>query len=473
LISLVEQGWCIPGHSDLRHSLEFRIAFTARRFESCVSCMKRRREKRFCWMLTVFIVPRRVVRAFLPSTKLVLPLRSNFSLQAPCTAKSRTSRTRIRQQSSLASAEYCGEESAETSSPPLFQVHSKFEPTGDQPYAIDQLVRQLKQGQKYNVLKGATGTGKTFVMSHIIARHGKPTLVLVHNKTLAAQLARELRSFFPNHAVELFISAFKSYRPEFYKETTGTYCAKKSTTDADIEALRHLATRSLVTRKDVVVVASVSCIFGLGLPSDYLDACTYLQVGQVLDHDFIEDLERMLYQYVGEDHDKFARGTYQWRETINDSGRKLCTYTFWPPQEGFTMRVELERISAESYKVTAISQGVISGMESVRQAAIFPARHYVVSDDKLQEAIARIDEELKERVKELLSEKKKDNAARLQQRTLNDVMKIREQGYCKGMENYSRHLSGRAAGEPPGTLMDYLGDEWLLIVDESHVADHV
>ncbi|GKY98184.1 hypothetical protein MPSEU_000776200 [Mayamaea pseudoterrestris] len=469
-------GFEVAGCEVLVHVSRWHFALLHLRLPRELFRMARRTKKIQSMILTVLVASRRNVRAFRASSSLLVrPIvrdhRWQHALASSALTRSKLLRTKTF--SSLAVSDLSVVDDIEGVAPPLFQVHSKFEPTGDQPYAIEQLSQQLQDGQKFNVLKGATGTGKTFVMSHIIARHGKPTLVLVHNKTLAAQLARELRSFFPTHAVELFISAFKTYRPEFYKETTGTYCAKKSTTDADIEALRHIATRSLVTRKDVVVVASVSCIFGLGLPSDYLEASTHLKVNQVLDHEFIDDLERMLYQDVKDEHDKFARGSYEWRETMDDSGRKEFIYTCWPPQEGFPMRVELQQVGAKTFKVTALYQGDNSGMEPVRELTIFPARHYVVPDHKLQEAMSRIEEELRERVDELMLDEKVDQretAARLQKRTWNDLMMMQERGFCKGMENYSRHLAGRAAGEPPGTLMDYMGKEWLLIVDESHVT---
>lgn len=377
------------------------------------------------------------------------------------------SRKRLRLQSTSAASTTCDQTSPSAS---LFEVVAPYEPTGDQPQAIANLHQQLLDGQQFNVLKGATGTGKTFVMSHIIARNGKPTLIMVHNKTLAAQLARELRSFFPNNAVELFISSFKSYVPESYNESAGRYIAKKSVIDAQLEALRHSATRALVTRKDVVVVASVSCIYGLGLPSEYLDASTALEMGQILDDDFIHALERMLYDDNGGADDTFKRGEYQCRNSVNQDGSMLKSYTVWPPQEVYPVRAVLRQLAGESYEVTGLFKGNSTGMKPIRQINLFPARHYVVPDDHLDEALLNIEEELQGRVKELLTERKVVEAERLQKRTLNDLMMIRERGFCKGMENYSRHLSGRAAGEPPATLMDYLGDEWLLIVDESHAT---
>jgi excinuclease ABC subunit B len=367
-----------------------------------------------------------------------------------------------------------------------FEVTAKFDPMGDQPEAIAKLLQQLNEGDRFSILRGITGTGKTLVMSHVIANHGKPTLVLCHNKTLAAQLTRELRAFLGKSAVELFVSYYNHYVPESFVETTGKYTAKKSSVNADIDVLRHRATRALLTRRDVVVVASVSCIYGLGLPKEYLDASMELQVGGddlVSWNDLLEKMGSMLYTENGND-DEFERGHYQWAET--DDG-KCKTITVWPPHEKFPMQIELQQVQEQQangnndddddndnklMQVTAIREGSQQGQSSLSYTRIFPAKHHVISEGRLEEACIKIEDEMRDRVKELLQEGKRPEADRLQQRVINDLMMLRETGFCSGGENYSRHFAGRDAGEPPDTLMDYLGlhGDWLLVVDESHVA---
>lgn len=355
-----------------------------------------------------------------------------------------------------------------------FQVTAPYEPTGDQPQAIQQLQQQLKEGDKFSILQGITGTGKTFVISHVIANHGKPTLVLCHNKTLAAQLARELRGFLGNNAVELFVSYYNHYVPESFVETSGTYIAKKSSVNDEIDALRHRATRALLERRDVVVVASVSCIYGLGLPAEYLDASTSLRVGEEVDlHDLVAELERML--YTRPEQEDMERGNYQLSSVLDTTGRRgsnIHVLSLWPPHERYPIRIEIETTSSSTSTIRSIDTQGGSTIDSIH---VFPAKHHVMTEDQVEQACLRIEDELKERVEELTSEGKHVEAQRLQQRVLQDLLMLRETGFCSGGENYSRHFAGRAAGEPPDTLMDYLGlsgenGDWLLVVDESHVT---
>lgn len=355
-----------------------------------------------------------------------------------------------------------------------FEVTASYEPTGDQPEAIQQILKQLEEGDRFSILRGITGTGKTFVMSHCIAKHGQPTLILCHNKTLAAQLARELRSFLGNNAVELFVSFYNHYIPESYNEVTGSYVAKKSSINQEIDAMRHRATRALLMRQDVVVVASVSCIYGLGLPKDYLEASMNLQVGDIIEkspEDFLSRLDSMLYVNEQTD-DEFGRGTYQYSRTSDE-----CDILLWPPHESFPMKIQLtiepSFSSSSFWKVKSIQQGHAMGHLDIDSTCLFPAKHHVMSEERLEAACLDIEEECRQRVKQLKNENKFEEANRLQQRVANDLLLLRETGFCPGAENYSRHFGQRAAGEPPYTLMDYLGlngRDWLLMVDESHVT---
>jgi excinuclease ABC subunit B len=359
----------------------------------------------------------------------------------------------------------------------LFKVTAKFPPTGHQPKAIDQLTKQLLDGDKYSILQGITGTGKTLVMAHTIANvNVGPTLVLVHNKTLAAQLARELRAFLKENAVELFISYYDHYVPESFVETTGKYIAKKTAINKEIDALRHKATRALLTRDDVVVVASVSCIYGLGLPKEYLDNSMRLHAGTYLSwKDFMKSLDRMLYDVSVDDGD-FERGQYQlYEETLTDNKNRK-TIVLWPPHERFPMQIIMDQDSlmdSDRFRVASIRTGNQLGLTDITSIHIFPAKHHVIGEERLETACQAIEDELSHRVKELMAEGKYIESERLQQRTLNDLMIIRETGFCSGIENYSRHFAGKAAGERPDTLMDYLaasGRKWLLVIDESHVT---
>ena len=366
------------------------------------------------------------------------------------------------------------------SSSSLFRVTAKYSAAGDQPQAIQRLTEQLQQGDKFSVLRGITGTGKTFVMSHVIANIGKPCLVLCHNKTLAAQLARELRSFLSENAVELFVSYYNMYKPEAYIEASGTYLKKKSSVNAEIDALRHRATRSLLTRNDVVVVASVSCIYGLGFPKEYIDSSNEISVGQeVVFDDFCKMLDRMLYAPSDSD-DSFERGQYQ----ADDDLEPLRNIILWPPHDQYPMRITMEEVrpynnhisndGERSYVIKSIGYGNEKGFKLVASTQLFPAKHHVVSEESLQTAMELIENEMYEQVKLFRNSQKSEEAERIQSRVLQDLDLLRQHGYCHGCENYSRHMGQRDAGEPPDTLLDYFGfmgkRDWLLMVDESHVT---
>jgi excinuclease ABC subunit B len=354
----------------------------------------------------------------------------------------------------------------------VFEVTAPYEPTGDQPEAIQKLTSNLKNGEKFSILRGITGTGKTFVMSHVIANHGRPTLVLCHNKTLAAQLCRELRGFLSKNAVELFVSYYDHYVPESFVESSETFIAKKSSVNDEIDALRHRATRALLERKDVVVVASVSCIYGLGLPAEYLEASTSLQVGDTVElQELIDQLGTMLYSRPEEG---MLRGNYQLSSNLSngtDDATTTHVLSLWPPHERHPIRIEIESLSSNGLSRVKSILGQGGAMDSVH---VFPAKHHVMAEEQLEAALFSIELELKERVEELMAEGKVVEAQRLQQRVLTDLLMLKETGFCSGGENYSRHFAGRQAGEPPDTLMDYLGlsgnGDWLLVVDESHVT---
>lgn len=360
-----------------------------------------------------------------------------------------------------------------------FRVTAPFPPAGDQPEAIQQLVQRLNQGHCYSILRGVTGSGKTLVMSHVIAETQRPTLILCHNKTLAAQLARELRSFLKYNAVELFVSYYNHYRPEFVSETTGTYMGKKSSINADLDTLRHCATRSLLTRRDVVVVASVSCIYGIGMPEEYWEASTYLELGQTWTlEELCSRFDGMLYSLPEEEtgllRDELERGFYQ----IEDYGRGIIRINTWPSDDKFPVQIELQQTENRedsAYNIQAIRQGSATGFNPVDSKRLFPVRHFGLGDEEsMAIACQAIEEELHHRVKELRDQDKMVEADRLQARVMNDLYHLREHSFCKGIENYSRHLTGRAPGEAPTTLLDYFvrkfGEDWLLIVDESHVT---
>lgn len=338
-----------------------------------------------------------------------------------------------------------------------FQLVAPFKPTGDQPGAISKLVSGLQSQQRFQTLLGATGTGKTFTIAATIAQHQKPTLVLAHNKTLAAQLCNELRQFFPHNAVEYFVSYYDYYQPEAYIPTSDTYIEKTSAINEEIDMLRHSATRSLFESRDVIVVASISCIYGLGTPAEYLKAAIPLKVGMCIDQ---REMLRQLVsvQYSRNDID-LKRGNFRVRGDVVEIG---------PAYEDRIVRVEFFGDEIEAIRFIDPVTGEI--LHTVGGLNIYPARHFVTPEDTLEAACADIDFELKQRIVELETNGKLIEAQRIDQRTRYDLEMLREVGYCNGVENYSRHLARRNPGDPPECLIDYFPDDWLLVVDESHVT---
>ncbi|NEP66443.1 MULTISPECIES: excinuclease ABC subunit UvrB [Moorena] len=339
----------------------------------------------------------------------------------------------------------------------LFNLEAPFQPTGDQPQAISQLTTYLKAGNRIQTLLGATGTGKTFSVASVIEKVGKPTLLLAHNKTLAAQLCNELRGFFPHNAVEYFISYYDYYQPEAYIPVTDTYIEKTASINDEIDMLRHSATRSLFERRDVIVVASISCIYGLGIPSEYLKASIPLRVNTEVDQrQLLRDLVSV--QYSRNDLE-LGRGRFRVKGDVLEIG---------PAYEDRIIRVEFfgDEIDAIHY-VDPVTGGIFQSVEGVN---IYPARHFVTPDERLEEACNAIKAELEERLAQLEQAGNLLEAQRLEQRTRYDLEMLLEIGYCNGVENYSRHLAGRKLGEPPECLIDYFPEDWLLVVDESHVT---
>ena len=339
-----------------------------------------------------------------------------------------------------------------------FKIHSEYKPTGDQPEAIDKLVKGFENGEKFQTLLGVTGSGKTFTMANVIERIQKPTLVIAHNKTLAAQLYNEFKEFFPENAVEYFVSYYDYYQPEAYVPSTDTYIEKDSSVNDEIDKLRHSATSALFERKDVLIVASVSCIYGLGDPEDYKELMISLRTGMEKDRD---DVIRKLIeiQYDRNDMD-FQRGTFRVRGDVLEI----------IPAGKSESAIRVDFFGDEIEKITEIDilTGEIIGERN--HVAIFPASHYVTTQDKLKIAIERIEKELEERLDELRREDKLLEAQRLEQRTNYDIEMMKEMGFCSGIENYSRHLSLREAGSTPNTLIDFFPDDFLIIADESHVS---
>ena len=341
---------------------------------------------------------------------------------------------------------------------PEFKVVSKYKPTGDQPQAIEKLAEGFLDGKKFQTLVGVTGSGKTFTMANIIEKLQKPTLVIAHNKTLAAQLYSEFKEFFPNNAVEYFVSYYDYYQPEAYVPSTDTYIEKDSSINDEIDKLRYSATSALIERRDVLIVASVSCIYGLGDPDDYKKMMISLRPGMEKDRD---DVMRRLIeiQYDRNDMD-FQRGTFRVR------GDVLEIF----PVTSSESAIRVEFFGDEIDRITEIDvvTGEILGVRN--HISIFPASHYITPPDKMEIAIKRIEEELAQRLKELRSQDKLLEAQRLEQRTNYDIEMMREIGFCSGIENYSRHLSLREAGSTPNTLIDFFPDDFLIIADESHVS---
>ena len=338
-----------------------------------------------------------------------------------------------------------------------YQLHAPYSPKGDQPEAIKGLVAGVEAGERYQTLLGATGTGKTFTIANVIASTGRPALVLAHNKTLAAQLCNELREFFPNNAVEYFISYYDYYQPEAYVPVSDTYIAKTASINEEIDMLRHSATRSLFERRDVIVVASISCIYGLGIPSEYLKAAVKFEVGETLNlRSSLRDLVNN--QYSRNDLE-IARGRFRVRGDVLEIG---------PAYEDRLVRIELFGDEVEAIRYVDPTTGEI--LQSLETINIYPAKHFVTPKERLEDAIKEIRGELRERLDVLNEQGRLLEAQRLEQRTTYDLEMLEQVGYCNGVENYARHLAGRPAGTPPECLIDYFPDDWLLVVDESHVT---
>lgn len=339
-----------------------------------------------------------------------------------------------------------------------FKLHSEYKPTGDQPQAIEALVNGFKEGNQFQTLLGVTGSGKTFTMANVIQQLNKPTLVIAHNKTLAAQLYGEFKEFFPENAVEYFVSYYDYYQPEAYVPSSDTYIAKDSSVNEEIDKLRLSATASLIERKDVIIISSVSCIYGLGEPENFEKMMVSLRPGMNKDRD--EVIRKLIdTQYTRNDMD-FHRGTFRVRGDVVE---------IFPANRGETA-IRVEFFGDEIDRITEID--VLTGevKNSLEHISIFPASHYVVPQEQINRAALAIEQELEERVKFFKSEDKLLEAQRIAERTNFDVEMLRETGFCSGIENYSRHLAGAPEGVPPNTLIDYFPEEFLIIVDESHIT---
>src|SRR5690554_3419461 len=338
-----------------------------------------------------------------------------------------------------------------------FRVESDYRPSGDQPKAIDELARRVEAGEQNVVLLGATGTGKSATTAWLVERLQRPTLVMAHNKTLAAQLATEFRELLPNNAVEYFVSYYDYYQPEAYVPSTDTFIEKDSSINDEVERLRHSATNNLLTRRDVVVVASVSCIYGLGTPQEYVDRMVQLKVGDTMERD---DLLRRFVQMQYTRNDlAFTRGTFRVRGD---------TIEIIPVYEELAIRIEMfgDEIDA-LYTLHPLTGEVVRREESIH---LFPASHYVAGPERMERAISTIEAELAERLDELETQNKLLEAQRLRMRTTYDIEMMRQIGTCSGIENYSRHIDGRGPGTAPHTLLDYFPEDFLLVIDESHVT---
>ena len=340
----------------------------------------------------------------------------------------------------------------------IFKLHSEYKPTGDQPQAIEALVNGFKEGNQFQTLLGVTGSGKTFTMANVIQQLNKPTLVIAHNKTLAAQLYGEFKEFFPENAVEYFVSYYDYYQPEAYVPSTDTYIEKDSAINDEIDKLRHSATAALTERRDVIIIASVSCIYGLGSPIDYQNMTVSLRPGMERDRD--EVIRKLIdIQYTRNDMD-FHRGTFRVRGDVVEIF----------PASATDRAIRVEFFGDEVDRIQEIDVLTGEAMAELEHMVVFPASHYVVAPDKMERAILGIEEELKERVRQFKSEDKLIEAQRISERTHFDIEMLRETGFCSGIENYSRHLAGMPAGSMPHTLMDFFGDDYLIIVDESHIT---
>ncbi len=339
-----------------------------------------------------------------------------------------------------------------------FKLHAPYEPTGDQPQAIKALVDGFKEGNQFQTLLGVTGSGKTFTMANVIAALNKPTLIISHNKTLAGQLYSEFKEFFPENAVEYFVSYYDYYQPEAYVPQSDTYIAKDSSINDEIDKLRLSATAAMAERKDVIIVASVSCIYGIGSPDDYMNMMLSVRPGMEIDRDdVVKGLIDM--QYMRNDMD-FKRGTFRVHGDVVEIFPANSTDT----------AIRVEFFGDEIDRITEID--VLTGeiKSELKHAAVFPASHYVVPQEKILEACDRIEKEMEERVKYFKGEGRLLEAQRIAERTNFDIEMLKETGFCSGIENYSRHLAGRAEGEMPDTLIDYFSDDFLVIVDESHIT---
>lgn len=337
-----------------------------------------------------------------------------------------------------------------------FELHSEYQPTGDQPAAIAELVKGFREGNQAETLLGVTGSGKTFTMANVIQQLNKPTLIIAHNKTLAAQLYGEFREFFPENAVEYFVSYYDYYQPEAYVPSSDTYIAKDASTNDEIDKLRLSATMALVERKDVIIVSSVSCIYGLGSPVDYKEMVISLRPGMEKDRD--EVIHQLIDIHYDRNDMDFHRGTFRVR------GDVLEIF----PAESSETAVRVEFFGDEIDRITEIDPLMGTVKRTLEHVAIFPASHYVTPMEKIKEAAVHIEEELKEQVRYFKSEDKLLEAQRIAERTNFDIEMMKETGFCSGIENYSRHLTGLAPGTPPNTLMDFFPDDFLIIIDESH-----
>ena len=338
-----------------------------------------------------------------------------------------------------------------------YKLQAPYEPSGDQPEAIKKLVKGVNTGKEFQTLLGATGTGKTFTIANVIQQTGRPALVLAHNKTLAAQLCNELREFFPKNAVEYFISYYDYYQPEAYVPVSDTYIAKTASINEEIDMLRHSATRSLFERKDVIVVASISCIYGLGIPSEYLKAAVKFEVGKSIN--LRSSLRSLVENQYTRNDIEITRGRFRIKGDVLEIG---------PAYEDRLIRIELFGDEVEAIRYVDPTTGEI--LESLEQVSVYPAKHFVTPKERLESAISAIRSELKTQLDKFTYEGKLLEAQRLEQRTKYDLEMLKEVGYCNGVENYARHLSGRDQGSPPECLIDYFPKDWLLVVDESHVT---
>ena len=339
-----------------------------------------------------------------------------------------------------------------------FVLKSEYKPTGDQPQAIEKLVQGFREGNQCQTLLGVPGSGKTFTMANIIEKLNKPTLVIAHNKTLAAQLYGEFKEFFPDNAVEYFVSYYDYYQPEAYVPSSDTYIAKDSSMNEEIDKLRHSATAALSERRDVIIVASVSCIYGLGSPIDYKEMVISLRPGMIKDRD--EVIKKLIEIQYDRNEMDFKRGTFRVHGDVLE--------IFPAYSEKIAYRVEF--FGDEVDRITEIDVLTGSVIDAIGHVAIFPASHYVVSPESMNKATAAIEEELEERVRYFKSEDKLLEAQRIAERTNFDIEMMRETGFCSGIENYSRHLTGLEPGQPPHTLIDYFPDDFLIMVDESHMT---